>query len=879
MIKTSEQIRKAFLEYFQSKKHQIIKSSPLIPVNDNTLIFVNAGMVQFKNTFLGKEERNYDKATTSQKCMRVSGKHNDLEQVGKTARHHTLFEMLGNFSFGDYFKEDAIKYGWEFLTEIAKLDKSKLWITIYNDDDEAYDIWKNKIGIREERIVRLGEKSNFWSMGDTGPCGPCSEIHIDQGEHLKCGEHCGVGICDCDRFLELWNLVFMQFNRDEKGILTKLPKPSIDTGMGLERITAVVQGKENNYDSDLFQPIIEKISNLINKPYLNNKEDDTAMRVIADHSRATSFLIADGVIPSNEGRGYVLRRIMRRAIRFGKKLGFDKLFFDEVCLAVIEKMKDVYPELEDSKETIQKIVKNEEGKFRKTLDIGEKILATKIEELKKENKSVIDGDTLFLLYDAYGFPTDLVELIANEHNFGIDSEGFTVNINIQKARSRENQKVTIVNKNLEELLQTYYKANGKSEFTGYTHLRAMGTLKAIISNDVFEESVVADDENMVIFVFDKTPYYAQSGGQVADKGFIYYKESIAEVIDVQKDINGVIYHIVKVKNGIFKTNDHCSLEIDKETRIKTARNHSATHLLQAALKKIVGEHIHQEGSYVDSEKLRFDFNHFEALTFEEIQKIEKFVNEKIQSNEEAVIEEKSIDAAKKEGATALFNEKYGDVVRTVKITNSSYELCGGTHIKRSGDIGFFKIISESSIASGIRRIEGTTGENAINIIHSAEILERDVINSLKTTKHLYPEKAKETVIENKSLKKEIEELKKEINMLKIGASNEVIDVNEYKLIFRSVENIMPNDLKNIADELKQKYDNSIVFMVSKNDAVLNLLMMKGKNNFNCGEAFKKIATHFGGKGGGKDVMAQGACPASADIKAVQDKVIEIIKLI
>jgi alanyl-tRNA synthetase len=886
MVKTSNDIRNDFLEYFKSKKHSIVKSSSLVPADDPTLIFVNAGMVQFKDVFLGKEEKEYTRATTSQKCMRVSGKHNDLENVGRTARHHTFFEMLGNFSFGDYFKEDAIKFGWDFLTDKMGIDPKKLWITVYNDDDDAYNIWKDKLNIKEDRIIRLGEKDNFWSMGETGPCGPCSEIHIDQGEHMSCGESCGLGVCDCDRWLEIWNLVFMQYDRDETGKLTPLPKPSIDTGMGLERLTAIIQGKESNYDTDLFSPTLEYISKLVDKKYISGDQSDdaVAMRVIADHARSTVFLMADGVIPSNEARGYVLRRVMRRAIRFGKKLGFENNFFDKICLKVVEQMGSIYPELEQNKETIEKIVINEETRFRKTLDKGEKILNTEIENLSKNGIKIIDGATLFLLYDAYGFPIDLSELIALENGFTIDENGFKKALLEQKSRSRAKQKFINNDKEFNEILDSLYKKHGKTEFSGYECLVMEGTLLSIIDENNNEiDEALADDEAVFTFVFDKTPFYAESGGQASDTGFLEGENYKAELLDVQKTAQGVFYHRVKVNQGLLKINKKYNLIVDKEKRDDTAKNHSATHLLQAGIRAIIGDHVHQEGSFVDSEKLRFDFNHFEALTDEEIRKIEVYVNDLIMSDAKSIIQEMNIDDAKKSGAMALFNEKYGDIVRTIKLTDNSFELCGGTHVRRTGEIGPFKIISESSVASGIRRIEAIRGVKVIKLIQKQYANEKRIVTILKSSKDSFIEKLDSLVKKNKDLEKEINNLKKEINILKLSSTksdnnDNSLNINGHSIIFNVLANLNANELKGIGDNLKQKHEDSLIFLLSKSKENYMIVLMKGaKCSLHCGNILKSLMSEINGRGGGKDNMAQGGATLDFTVEQIKEKLTKIME--
>ena len=884
-MKSSNEIRKDFLEYFKSKQHKIVKSSSLVPSNDPTLIFINAGMVPFKDIFLGKEENSYKRATSAQKCMRVSGKHNDLENVGRTTRHHTFFEMLGNFSFGDYFKEDAIKYGWEFLTEKMGLDISKLWITIYDDDDDACNIWKSIKNVNHERIVRLGEKDNFWSMGDTGPCGPCSEIHIDQGEHMSCGENCGIGTCDCDRWLEIWNLVFMQYDRDETGKLTLLPKPSIDTGMGLERLTAIIQGKESNYDTDLFLPILEYISELVGKKYTigSQSEDDVAMRVIADHARATAFLMADGVIPSNEARGYVLRRVMRRAIRFGKKLGFKDNFFHKICIKVIDEMEDVYIELNKNRETIEKIVINEESRFRKTLDKGEKLLNLKIKDLSKRNSNVIDGATLFLLYDSYGFPIDLSELIAQEKGFSIDDTGFKKALAEQKSRSRAKQKFINNNREFNDILNSLYKKHGKTDFLGYNSLVSDGKLLSIINENKEINEAVADDEAIFILIFDKTPFYAESGGQASDKGVIEAESYRAEILDIQKTAQGVFYHTVKLVKGLLKLGEEYTLIVDKEKRDDTAKNHSATHLLQSALRDVVGEHVHQEGSFVDSSKLRFDFNHFEALTDEEIRAIEIYVNRLILRNEEAIIKEMNIDEAKNSGAMALFNEKYGDVVRTVKLTDESFELCGGTHVKRTGDIGPFKIISETSVASGIRRIEAIRGMKVVRLVQRQNSNEKRIIMKLKASKGSFLEKLDSVLRKNKELEREVNNLKKEMNLLKLSGNNSEsndnsLKIGEHSLIFNAVDDLNPKELKSLGDNLKEKNKKSIILLVSKSKKGYMIILMKGsESKLHCGNILKSLMSEINGRGGGKENMAQGGATLDFTLDEIKSKLIKIIE--
>ena len=853
---TGSEIRKAFLKYFEKNGHTIVKSSSLIPQNDPTLLFTNAGMNQFKDVFLGIEKRDYKRATSSQKCVRAGGKHNDLENVGRTARHHTFFEMLGNFSFGDYFKEGAIHFAWEFLTEVLKLDKSRLYATIFYDDDEAFEIWNKQIGLPEERIVRLGEKDNFWAMGDTGPCGPCSEIIYDQGEEMSCGDNCGIGKCDCDRFLEIWNLVFMQYNRDETGKMTPLPKPSIDTGMGLERITAVIQGVKSNYDTDLLRDIIAHAEKISGVRYGNDIEKDVSLRVIADHSRAITFLISDGVIPSNEGRGYVLRRIMRRASRHGKILGLNEPFLYLMSEKVAEKMNDEYPEVMENLPYIQEVVKAEEERFLKTLDKGLIILSEEIKKLKKKNKNIIPGEVVFKLYDTYGFPVDLTEDIVRKDGFKLDYEGFNKEMSKQQEKSRQ-----AWSGSGEEKIPEIYKklSNLNIKFIGYDNLEAEGNVLKIIKDNNLVEQLTENEEGEIIF--DITPFYGESGGQVGDKGVISGESFYAIVNDTQKPVNNLIVHKVKVKKGTIKVGDKCKLEVDKSRRIPTMCNHTATHLLQFALRKVLGEHVKQAGSLVEPERLRFDFTHFKALTFEEIAKIEDIVNEKIREN--AVVEKKEmpIDEAKKIGAIALFGEKYGDVVRVVKIGNFSIELCGGTHLDRTGNIGLFKIINESSIAGGVRRIEAYTGQKAIDYMRD---IEKDYFAALSLFKEKIgklTERVERLLTENRELNKKIEKLEVEISTKSVSQTDDIIkEINGIKLVrFKTTDKDI-KEMRKILDGFKSKINKGVVIIASINENKVNVICSVTKNltdKIKAGEIIKFICEKIDGKGGGKPEFAQG----------------------
>ncbi|MGC9062550.1 alanine--tRNA ligase, partial [Calditerrivibrio sp.] len=720
---SGKDIREKFLKYFEKHGHKIVDSSSLVPQNDPTLLFTNAGMNQFKDLFLGLEKREYNRATTCQKVVRAGGKHNDLENVGRTARHHTFFEMLGNFSFGDYFKKEAIEYAWEFLTKELGLPKEKLFVSIYYDDEEAFEIWNKIIGIPAEKILRRGEKDNFWSMGDTGPCGPCSEIHIDQGPEAGCRKPDCNPDCDCDRHLELWNLVFMQYDRSADGKLTPLPKPSIDTGMGLERITAVCQGKLSNYDTDLIKPIIEFAANLAGKTYGNNEKDDVSLRVIADHSRSTTFLIADGVIPSNEGRGYVLRRIMRRAMRHGKMLGFDGSFFYKVCEFVVDFMGDHYIELKDKKDYISKMVVFEEKRFSRTLDLGLKLIDELLE--KNKDKKEISGSEIFKLYDTYGFPIDLLQDIAEDNGYRLDLIGFDKEMALQQERAKKHW----VGSGEEKIAEVYKKLSHlKTEFKGYDNNSLTGKILALVENG--EEKQEVQEGKEVDILLEQTPFYPEGGGQQGDTGTIYSKETIAEVKDTKKYGN-LIVHKAFVKKGMLKIGETVTAEIDSEKRIATERNHTATHLLHKALQMVLGDHVRQAGSLVNDEKLRFDFSHFEAISKEDIIEIERIVNNIIIKNLSVTKILMPIEEAVKSGAMALFGEKYDRIVRVVEVKEFSKELCGGCHVRNTGEIGFFRISGEMSVAAGVRRIEAVTGMKAFDEYVKMKNILDDIMLTIK----------------------------------------------------------------------------------------------------------------------------------------------------
>ncbi|MBT8356583.1 MAG: alanine--tRNA ligase, partial [Deltaproteobacteria bacterium] len=693
---TGSDIRRQFLDFFQKHHHRIVRSSSLVPQDDPTLLFINAGMVQFKRVFLGEDKREYVRATTSQKCVRAGGKHNDLENVGYTARHHTFFEMLGNFSFGDYFKEKALEYGWDLLINGYGLPEDKLWVSIYLDDDEANALWQKHIGVPEDRIVRFGEEDNFWSMGDTGPCGPCSEIHLDRGEAHGCGKpECKVG-CDCDRFLEIWNLVFMQFNRDADGKMTPLPKPSIDTGLGLERMASIIQNVPTNYETDLIYPIMRKAQDLSAKKIGESKEADVAMKVIADHSRAAAFLIGDGVFPSNEGRGYVLRRIMRRAIRYGRNIGLTKPFLHETASVVFDIMKDAYPELNEASAFITNVIKNEEVRFSETLDNGLKLLNDTLSEIKQKGENEVPGNIIFKLYDTYGFPVDIVRDVVRDEEMTLDMKGFDKAMDGQRLRSRSVATFSGIGDAYKEL-----SAQGvKIEFAGYDKKTCDSKVLLIVENgkEVNQASTGSDIE----IVTEVTPFYGEAGGQAGDTGVITGKDLEIKISNTIKDPTGLVIHQGKIISGSIKKGKTVTLNVDSEKRRSTECSHTATHILHAVLRKVLGDHVKQAGSLVAPGRLRFDFSHFSPIDTQTLDKIESLVNDRVRENTPVHTEEMDAEEAFKSGAMALFEEKYGDRVRVVSLSDFSKELCGGTHTERSGNIGLFKILGESSIASGVR---------------------------------------------------------------------------------------------------------------------------------------------------------------------------------
>lgn len=870
----SSEVRNVFLEFFRSRDHRVVPSSPLIPRHDPTLLFVNAGMVQFKSTFLGEEKRPYTRAVSCQKCIRAGGKHSDLENVGHTARHHTFFEMLGNFSFGDYFKRDAMLFAWELLTDWFKLPKDSLFVSVYEEDDEAAELWSELIGIPGERIVRLGAKDNFWQMGDAGPCGPCSEIIIDQGEDFGCrNPGCTVG-CDCDRYLELWNLVFMQFNRDESGTLTPLPKPSIDTGMGLERITAALQHKKTNFETDIFTPIISAIESLSGIHYGENSQRDVSIKVIADHIRAIAFLLSEGLMPSNEGRGYVLRRIMRRASRHARLLGVESPMLHHLIDPVAETMESIYPEVVRERERAAKLLMFEEERFARTLEQGVRMLDEIMESVKASGRNIIPGSELFRLYDTFGFPLDLARDMAVDNGLLIDEDGFHQEMEVQRERARaswvgEDEAIASIYRELESEI-------GKTQFIGYDTLETEATIKAIIRDGkVIKE---ADHDKTIEVVLDRTPFYGESGGQVGDAGTMYAAGAEIEVITTKKEA-GLHSHVVRVKRGRLRVWDAVTCRVDRTRRMATARNHTSTHLLQAALRSVIGEHVKQAGSYVSPERLRFDFSHFYSMERKEIDEVEDYVNERILENIPVETEVQDIQNALKSGVIALFGEKYGDRVRVVRVPGVSAELCGGTHCRATGEIGMFVIVSEGSVASGIRRIEALTGKAAFDYLRERKFELDAVKNLLRTDKPL--EKIEKITGDMRSLEKEVQKLKTGSSRDTISeALRDAFDLDGVKIVKIRQDGLNPNELRLLADNVRDRLKSGIILLVSVNNSHAAIVCTVTKDltdKYHAGEILKNISKLAGGKGGGKPEMAQGGTKDIEKLDAALDSLYEVVK--
>jgi alanyl-tRNA synthetase len=853
---TSDEIRRAFLNYFEERQHRVVRSSSLVPKNDPTLLFTNAGMVQFKGVFLAEETRDYRRAVSSQKCVRAGGKHNDLENVGKTARHHTFFEMLGNFSFGDYFKKEAIEWGWDLLIREWKLPAEKMWITIYLQDDEALHLWR-KIGIPEERIVRMGEKDNFWAMGETGPCGPCSEIVIDQGKEVGCGRaDCHVG-CDCDRFLELWNLVFMQFNRDTEGMLHPLAKPCIDTGMGLERISAILQGVRSNYETDLFKPIFDEIETISRIPYGEDTRSDISIRVIADHSRTATFLINDGVLPSNEGRGYVLRRIMRRAMRHGKMLGIEGPFLHRTSAKVVDLMKEAYPELRETEVFVSRVIRNEEERFSETLDSGLKILREELELLKGEKKKMLPGEVAFRLYDTFGFPLDLTAEILQEEGMGFDEDGFRTKMAEQRQKSKQAWQGISEGK-IKEIYRRLVGEGVKSNFLGYEELQSESKILKLIKGD--EIVAFAKEGDEVEVITEKTPFYGEAGGQVGDRGVIFHATFSLEVEDTLKPMEDLIVHQVKVKRGVVKEGMEASLRVDAERRKAITLNHTGTHLLQAVLREILGDHVHQSGSLVSPERLRFDFTHFAPVELGDLERVEALVNQKVRENLKVETNIMAIEDALQMGAMALFGEKYGERVRVVKVADFSIELCGGTHSSRTGDIGLLKILNETGVAAGVRRIEALTGEGAYRFIKEEERELLEIASALKSIPRELSSKVERLLQRQRELEREISSFQDRLSHQEIlNLLSSVREIKGVKVLSAKVDGKDPRRMRDFVDQLKVKIGSGIILLGGESHNKVSLIMGVTPDlthRFSASDLIKKIALCIGGTGGGRPDFAQ-----------------------
>jgi alanyl-tRNA synthetase len=839
----SAELRQAFLDYFESRGHTIVESSPLVPGNDPTLLFTNAGMVQFKEALALKENRGYTRAASCQRCVRAGGKHNDLDNVGYTARHHTFFEMLGNFSFGDYFKRETIAYAWEFLTEVLKIPQERLWVTVHESDDEAEEIWIREIGFDPDRITRLGDEDNFWAMGDTGPCGPSSEIFYDHGPEVPGGPP-GTPDGELDRYVEIWNLVFPQYDRAANGELTPLPKPGVDTGMGLERIAAVMQHVHNNYDIDLFQALIKRAADVIGYTDLDNP----SLKVIADHIRSIGFLIADGVLPSNEGRGYVMRRIIRRALRHGHKLQAKEPFFYKMVETLVQQMGDAYPTLRSTQSQIEKILLKEEEQFEVTLDQGMRMLSEAVKDL---DGTEIPGDVVFKLYDTYGFPTDLTADIAREKGLTIDMEGFDAAMQAQRERARAASKFSATD-------MSKFDLGSETAFIGYESLTGSSTVVALFEGEQKVESV--DEGQEAIIVLDSTPFYAESGGQVGDTGTLHGNGRTFDVLDTKKS-GETFLHQGKVLEGTISVGDELSAAVDRRLRDATRLNHSATHLMHAALRKVLGDHVNQRGSLVDPERLRIDFSHFEPLTSEETQTIEHLVNEHIRMNTQVRTEVMGIDAAREKGAMALFGEKYAEEVRVLTMGDGfSIELCGGTHASRTGDIGVFKILSEQGIASGVRRIEAITGARALEAVESTERTVSEIAGLLKSERNAVLEKVRALVEQNRKLEKEVSQLN---TRLASGGGSDLsdaaVEIGDARLLVHQLDGADPKSLPDAMDSLKNKLGSGIVVLGTVTEGKVALIAGVTKDltdRVNAGELVNHVASQVGGKGGGRPDMAR-----------------------
>ena len=871
------EIRSKFLKFFESKDHYLKESASLVPQNDKSLLLINSGMAPLKNYFAGVEVPPSVRMTTCQKCIRTG----DIENVGKTARHGTFFEMLGNFSFGDYFKEQSISWGWEFVTQHLNIPEEKVWVTVYEEDDEAFGIWENQIKIPKERIVRLGKDDNFWEIG-IGPCGPCSELYFDRGEEYGCDNpDCKPG-CDCDRYLEFWNHVFTQFNRDEEGNYGQLEHKNIDTGMGLERMACIMQGVDTIFDVDTIKHILNTVEKMANVEYGKGGKTDVSIRIITDHIRAVSFLVADGVLPSNEGRGYVLRRLLRRAARHGKLLGIKENFLYKLVDEVIKVSGEAYPELVEKESYIKKVIRIEEEKFNETIEQGMEILASYIADLKKNGETTLSGENAFKLYDTYGFPIDLTQEILEEEHLSIDEEAFNEEMNKQRERARS-ARGNMDGESWKEDPLSKLDSSVASTFEGYFELENSGIIKAIVKDNELVDSAVAGDK--VIVVLDKTTFYPEGGGQAGDAGLLVNKNEdiVVEVIDTKKGANNTIKHIGIVKSGMINTGEKLSTIVDKEIRMASARNHSATHLLHKALKEVLGEHVNQAGSLVTSERLRFDVTHFEAITKEELKVIEEKVNDVILESLNITCENMSINDAKNKGAMALFGEKYGDEVRVVSMGDYSIELCGGTHLTNTSQIGMFKILSEGGVAAGVRRIEAITGRAVYNYLKEKEEVISNVCSNLKTKEDSLSQKVTSLIEENKSLSKELHDMKTKMSLQAVDSVlDSKLDVNGVNLVTTKFEGMDMNTLKEVADNLRDKLVSGVVVLANTTDDKLNLVATATKDavdkGVHCGNIVKSIAQIAGGKGGGRPNMAQAGAPDVSKVDEALNHASEVLKL-
>ena len=870
------EIRSKFLKFFESKDHYLKESASLVPQNDKSLLLINSGMAPLKNYFAGVEVPPSVRMTTCQKCIRTG----DIENVGKTARHGTFFEMLGNFSFGDYFKEQSISWGWEFVTQHLNIPEEKVWVTVYEEDDEAFGIWENQIKIPKERIVRLGKDDNFWEIG-IGPCGPCSELYFDRGEEYGCDNpDCKPG-CDCDRYLEFWNHVFTQFNRDEEGNYGQLEHKNIDTGMGLERMACIMQGVDTIFDVDTIKHILNTVEKMANVEYGKGGKTDVSIRIITDHIRAVSFLVADGVLPSNEGRGYVLRRLLRRAARHGKLLGIKENFLYKLVDEVIKVSGEAYPELVEKESYIKKVIRIEEEKFNETIEQGMEILASYIADLKKNGETTLSGENAFKLYDTYGFPIDLTQEILEEEHLSIDEEAFNEEMNKQRERARS-ARGNMDGESWKEDPLSKLDSSVASTFEGYFELENSGIIKAIVKDNELVDSAVAGDK--VIVVLDKTTFYPEGGGQAGDAGLLVNKNEdiVVEVIDTKKGANNTIKHIGIVKSGMINTGEKLSTIVDKEIRMASARNHSATHLLHKALKEVLGEHVNQAGSLVTSERLRFDVTHFEAITKEELKVIEEKVNDVILESLNITCENMSINDAKNKGAMALFGEKYGDEVRVVSMGDYSIELCGGTHLTNTSQIGMFKILSEGGVAAGVRRIEAITGRAVYNYLKEKEEIISNVCSNLKTKEDSLSQKVTSLIEENKSLSKELHDMKTKMSLQAVDSVlDSKLDVNGVNLVTTKFEGMDMNTLKEVADNLRDKLVSGVVVLANVANDKLNLVVTATKDavdkGVHCGNIVKEIAQIAGGKGGGRPNMAQAGAPDVSKVDEALNHASEVLK--